>query len=206
MKMKMKVVFQIVQHGSLSREVNPWFRPRESRGTGATGNGRVRSCRDNIAGVHSPRRSREMKAAVTSTKVAGQLDWRVSSTKVNWNTHRDQQLSQRCCQALPKGERPSYPPKPWGYTDSCAVGVDPGTNPFMFGMQNMVNPLASLFAEGRRAARRADKSAGIGSWRKQMPSCNRMDRSAVAPCLSRPTSSRLCIARALEEPWQEESK
>ena len=29
--MKMKVVFQIVQHGSLSREVNPWFRPRESR-------------------------------------------------------------------------------------------------------------------------------------------------------------------------------
>ena len=45
----MKVAFQIVQHESFtSRELNPWFRPRESSGTGATGNGRVRSCRDNV--------------------------------------------------------------------------------------------------------------------------------------------------------------
>ncbi len=124
----MKVVFQIVRHGSLSREANPWFRPRESSGTGATGNGRVRSCRDNIAGVHSPRRIREMKASAANTKAAGQLDWRASPTQVNWVTHRDQQQRQRCCQASPKGKRPSCPPEPWGHTDHRAAGVDPGTN------------------------------------------------------------------------------
>ena len=202
----MKVVFQIVRHGSLSREANPWFRPRESSGTGATGNGRVRSCRDNIAGVHSPRRIREMKASAASTKAAGQLDWRASPTQVNWVTHRDQQQCQRCCQASPKGKRPSCPPEPWGHTDHRAAGVEPGTNPILFGIQNMVNPMASFLAEGKFAARRAGKPAGIGSWRKQRPSCNRVDKSGVVLCESRPTSSRLCIARALEEPWQEESK
>ena len=29
--------------------MNPWFRPRKPSGAGVTGNGRVRSCRDNIA-------------------------------------------------------------------------------------------------------------------------------------------------------------
>lgn len=202
----MKVVFQIVRPGSLNREANPWFRPRESNGTGATGNGRVRSCRDNEA-----RRSRAMPTSRDESSGRQHQGGRRArlegmSNKSELETHRESQVSQRCCQASPKGMRPSCPLISWGHTDMCAVGVDPGTNPFVFGIRNMVNPLSSLSIEGRFAARRADKAAGKGSWRKQRPSGNRADRSAVVPCESRPTSSRLCVARALEEPQQEESK
>jgi hypothetical protein len=114
--------------------------------------------------------------------------------------------SQSCCQALPKGKRRSCLLEEKEHTDCYSAGAAPGTNPFVFGIRNMENPMSPFHGEGKHAARRADKTAGMGSWRKQMPSCNRMDRSLVVPCESRPTSSRLCIARALEEPWQEESK
>lgn len=202
----MKVVFQIVRRGSLSREANPWFRPRESNGTGATGNGRVRSCRDNEA-----RRSFAMPTPRGESSGCQHHGGRRARLEGKSNTSELENAplvtrSQRCCQASPKGKRPSCSLISWEYTDSRAAGVEPGTKPFVFGIRNIVNPMASFLNEGRLAARRADKPAGKGSWRKQMPSCNGMDRSAIAPCESRPTSSRLCVARALEEPQQEESK
>lgn len=202
----MKVVFQIVQHGSLSREVNPWFRPRESNGTGATGNGRVRSCRDNIA-----RRSFAIPTSRDEGSDCQQQGGRGVRLESKSNVSElvnasSSKTSQSCCQARPKGMRPSCSRSGWGHTDDGVAGAKPGTKLFVFGIRNMVNPLASFLTEGRPAARRADESAGRGSWRKQMPSCNRMDRSLIALCESRPTSSRLCIARALEEPQQEESK
>ena len=188
----MKVVFQIVQRGSLRRGVNPWFRPRESSGTGATGNGRVRSCRDNVKRLPATGGRRVRLKGKSNTGELGYASLLL--------------MSQRCCQALPKGKRFKLSPEGREHTDNYAAGVLPGTSLFVFGIRNMVNPLSPSFAGGKLAARPADETAGRGSWRKQKPSCNRMDRSAVAPCESRPTSSRLCIARALEEPRQEESK
>ena len=202
----MKVVFQIVQRVSLRRGVNPWFRPRESNGTGVTGNGRVRSCRDNIA-----RRSSAMLTSrdegIGYQQQGGRRVRLESKSNVGELGYASLLLmSQSCCQALPKGKRFKLSPEGREHTDNYAAGVLPGTSLFVFGIRNMVNPLSPSFAGGKLAARPADETAGRGSWRKQKPSCNRMDRSAVAPCESRPTSSRLCIARALEEPQQEDSK
>ena len=187
------ITFQIAQHESLAtREVSPWFRPRESSGTGATGNGRVRSCRDNVkrlpatggCGVRLKKKSNTSELGYASSLL----------------------MSQSCCQALPKGKRSKLSPEGREHTDTSAAGALPGTSFFVFGMRNMVNLLTSSKDGGRPAARRADKSAGRGCWRKQTPFCNGMDRSLVAPCESRPTSGRSCIARLLEEPRQEESK
>lgn len=201
-----KVVFQIVRRGSLNREANPWFRPRESSGTGATGNGRVRSCRDNIA-----RRSFASPASRDGGNGCQQQGGRGVRLEGRSNVSElvnasSSKASLSCCQARPKGKRPSCLLLDWGHTDNPVAGVEPGANPFVFGTRNMLNLLAFFLIEGRRAARRADKSAGKVNWRKQRPSGNRMDRSFIAPCESRPTSSRLCVARALEEPQQGESK
>ena len=204
--MKRKVEFQIVRRGSLNRETNPWFRPRESSGTGATGNGRVRSYRDNIA-----RRSFAMPASRDGDNGCQQQGgWGVrleGMSNVSELVHASSsKTSLSCCQARPKGKRSGCLLSDWGHTDKMIAGVKPGTNPFVFGTRNMVNLLVFFLIEGRLAARRADESAGKGSWRKQRPSGNGMDRSVIAPCESRPTSSGLCVARALEEPQQEESK
>ena len=189
----MKVAFQIVQHESFTiRELNPWFRPRESSGTGATGNGRVRSCRNNVKRLPATGGCGVRLKGKSNTSELGHTSLLL--------------MSRSCCKALPKGKRSKLSPEGREHTDICAAGVLPGTNPFVFGIRNMENPLTPLFAEGKHAARPADETAGMGSWRKQRPFCNRMDKSLVALCESRPTSSRLCIARALEEPQQEESK
>ena len=189
----MKVVFQIVQRSSLRRGVIPWFRPRESSGTGATGNGWVRSCRDNVKRLPATGGRRVRLKGKSNTGELGHASLLL--------------MSQSCCQALPKGTRFGLSPEGREHTDHHAAGVTPGTNPFVFGIRNMEIPMSSFHGGGKHAARRADETAGMGSWRKQMPSCNGMDRSVIiAPCESRPTSSRLCVARALEEPWQEESK
>ena len=53
-------------------------------------------------------------------------------------------MSQSCCEALPKGKRSKLSPEGRDHTDLSAAGVRPGTNPFVFGMRNMVNLLAFL--------------------------------------------------------------
>ena len=166
--------------------MNPWFRPRESSGAGATGNGRVRNCRDNIA---------RRFIAMPKSRDGGNDCQQQSGRGVRLGSKSNKSklvnasrfgMSQSCCQALPKGKRSSCLPRVWGHTDTRTAGVVPGTNLSVSGIRNMVNLLASFPAEGKLAARRAEKSAGKGSWRKQMPSCNRMDRSGLAPCESRP--------------------
>ena len=201
----MKVVFQIVRRGSLNREANPWFRPRESSGTGATGNGRVRSCRDNIA-----RRSFAMPTSRDGRSGCQQQGGRGVRLEGMSNVSELGDASSLANEPkLLSGSAKRHAAKSFpavlGMHGCRAAGVCPGTNPFLFETQNMVNPMASS-NRGKLAARRADESAGKGSWRKQRPVCNGLDRSLVAPCESRPTSSRLCIARLLEEPRQEESK
>jgi hypothetical protein len=46
----------------------------------------------------------------------------------------------------------------------------------------METPLASPENRGKRLARVADRSAGRGCWKKQMPFCNGTDRKWQLPC------------------------
>jgi hypothetical protein len=66
--------------------------------------------------------------------------------------------------------------------------------------QNTVSPYFSCLRTGKSAVRQTERSAGIGLWRKRMPSCNGMDRDLnVIPCESRQTST---LGNSLQETFR----
>jgi len=60
--------------------------------------------------------------------------------------------------------------------------VKAGAKSFVSLHQNMGTPQASSENRGKRLARVADRSAGRGCWKKQMPFCNGADRKWQLLC------------------------
>jgi hypothetical protein len=69
-----------------------------------------------------------------------------------------------------------------GHTDIQTAGVKAGAKSFLSLNQNMVTPQASSGNRGKRLARGADRSSGIGCWKKQKPFCNGADRKRQLLC------------------------
>ena len=69
-----------------------------------------------------------------------------------------------------------------GHTDILTAGVKAGAKSSLSLNQNMVTPQTSLENRGKRLARVADRSTGIGCWKKQRPFCNGADRKWQLLC------------------------
>jgi len=70
-----------------------------SIGTGATGNGRVGSCRDNVPRPQRGGAAREVGSVAASVKAVGVLAGMTRPTDVNCRKYRQTSTSPRCCQA-----------------------------------------------------------------------------------------------------------
>jgi hypothetical protein len=76
----------------------------------------------------------------------------------------------------PKWHAVSCPSLALGHTDTSTAGVAQGLNHRMLRVLDEVNPSPRLVEAGA-PARAAFGGLGRGCWKKQMPSCNGMDRS-----------------------------
>ena len=162
--MRHEVARTVVCYGYIINK--PAVPSAESIGTGATGNGQVGSCRDNVPHPSGCGNGREDISATASVKVVGGLDGMICPTYVNCRKHRQASTSQRRCQAPTKMVCRQVAGLQYAGTRILRLPVyRQGLNhPSLF-ERNMVNP-TSLLIGGRPTARKADGMRGNGTLEK----------------------------------------
>ena len=96
----MKLLKQLFAYETTIR-TNLRFRPQSSLGTGATGNGRVGSCRDNAPPLRQGN-LREESSKTASVNAVGGPDGRTRPTQVNCHTHRQRDGAKDAVRLQPK--------------------------------------------------------------------------------------------------------
>ena len=129
-------------------------------------------------GEKSRPRGRLQTESVNSVRGTG---WMTGPTQVNCRSYRHIPRAKDADRLQPKWQRSRLLPGSRSTRTFQAAGGEAGATSSVSSDSNMVNLTPRLHRKAGLSARRAVEVAGKGCWKKQMPPCNRTDRSQDAP-------------------------